>query len=172
MHAQASSVSLPLQAPNEHFQSKESDYWIPKILQTSLSVSINVLQKICCRVVPAFWKKSCCQAPEKQNLKCTSSNWKQKYILFFKSANSRLNRSVSPINWNLSRHGFVALWFLFFCVFLFASGSLFWVFVLCFVLWNGCRSTLSWLYVSGLWRYPWVSECAWHFGTSGENTHG
>ena len=34
------------------------------------------------------------------------------------SITSRLNRSVSPINWNLSRHGFVALWLFFFCVFL------------------------------------------------------
>ena len=39
--------------------------------------------------------------------------------------NSRLNRSVSPINWNLSRHGFVALWLLFYCVYLFASSLFF-----------------------------------------------
>ena len=42
-----------------------------------------------------------------------------------------LNRSVSPINWNLSRHGFVALW-LFFCFvwFLFVVWVCFGVFVL------------------------------------------
>ena len=48
----------------------------------------------------------------------------------------RLNRSVSPINWNLPRHGFVALWLLFFCVVFVCCLCWFWCFcfglVLCF----------------------------------------
>ena len=41
------------------------------------------------------------------------------------SYHSRLNRSVSPYNWNLSRHGFVALWLFPFV----------WVVLCCFCFW-------------------------------------
>ena len=39
--------------------------------------------KDCCRVFCAcFLKKCCCHAPESKNLKCTSSNWKNKNMFF------------------------------------------------------------------------------------------